>query len=76
MSSHRQPDPVSVTAKRLTDAELAAEFHRACYEFKVAHDMADLIPCPETWSDLDRDTGWMYAMDRFATLPHYDEVAA
>lgn len=59
--------------KRLTDAELAAEFHRAVSAFHAANDMAELIPGPDTWADAERDRGWMYAMERFATLPHYDD---
>ena len=60
--------------KRFSDAELAAEWHRAVSAFQSANDMADLVPCPETWSDQERDRGWMYAVERFATLPHYDET--
>ena len=53
--------------KRLTDAELAAEYWREAREF--------LTKCESASERLDRIHRWT-VMHRFATLPHYDEVTA
>lgn len=49
-------------AKRLTDAELAAEYWQADYaDVRFDREDEDLEPIPEI-------------LHRFATLPHYDEA--
>jgi YHS domain-containing protein len=76
MMRERKRERALIVAKRLTDAELAAEYHRATYYFRSSADMHSILENEETAVAMDRDLGWMYAMERFATLPHYDEVDA
>lgn len=59
--------------KRLTEAEMAAEFHRAIYFFMGSADLHSLFNDAKTEADLDRDTGWMYAMERIGIAPHAHE---
>lgn len=63
----------AVGSKRFADAELAAEWHRSVHEFQSSNDFAEMIPNPETWRDAERATEWMYLMESFSTLPHFDE---
>jgi hypothetical protein len=69
MMRERKRERALIVAKRFTDAELAAEFHFAAgeadIEFFANHEQED--------AELNRiaDT-----LERFATLPHYDEVDA
>lgn len=58
--------------KRLTNAELAAEYWRACLVSDVIKLGSEM---PEHLATLDYETANRYAhtMHRFATLPHHDE---
>lgn len=60
--------------KRLTDAELAAEFHKSTSDFYSASSMHMTFEDGETEQSLSDARDRMFAMERFATLPHYDEV--
>ena len=51
-------------AKRLTDAELAAEVHRS---------VADMLRAKGRPADLEPATDRLVTVNRFATHPHYDE---
>ena len=61
--------------KRLTDADMAAEFHKSTSDFMSAHSLHMLFEDAETEQKLSDARDWMFAMERFAILPHYDEVA-
>jgi len=59
--------------KRLTNAEIAAEYQRAEFDYERAfHGMCYLSGRwkPDKFSTHDRRA----VMERFATLPHYDET--
>lgn len=63
---------VYAMSKWLTDAELAAEYHAQHMESVRACDRAYPWGVSE---DLDIANERICTLDRFATLPHYDEVA-
>ncbi|QDG65816.1 hypothetical protein NIBR502772_05945 [Pseudarthrobacter sp. NIBRBAC000502772] len=55
-----------IEAKRLTDAELAAEYWRSTWDAQSCyHDGSD--------EDITATRKEYEALERFATLPHYDE---
>lgn len=60
-------------SKRFADAEMAAEWHRSIHEFQSSNDLAEIMPNPETWCNAENARSWMYLMEHFITLPHFDE---
>jgi len=62
-----------VQAKRLTDAELASEFHKSTADFQSSHSFYLLFEDEESEQRLDRARDWMFRMELFATLPNHDE---
>lgn len=62
-----------IESKRLADAELAAEFHKSTSDFMSANSLHMLFEDAETEEKLNDARDWMFAMERFATLPQYDE---
>lgn len=60
-------------AKRLTDVELAAEYWSQQMEVVRAVDRAYPWGCSD---EVDIETARICTLERFATLPHYDEVPA
>jgi hypothetical protein len=67
--AYRPYDP----AKRLTDAELAAEFWKSGSDHYAANSMHMMFEDDDTEQALSDSRDFMFAMERFATLPHYDE---
>lgn len=59
--------------KRLTDAELAAEFYKSVNDHYAANSMHMMFEDGETEQAMSDARDWMFCMERFATLPHYDE---
>lgn len=67
------PYAIVVKEKRLTDAELAAEYQRICHEFDIAKCGLEYDHWPGMAWDAD-DIGDRHdILYRFATLPHHDE---
>jgi hypothetical protein len=69
-------------AKHLTDAELAAEmFRQAAWlgangrTYKTDEGRNIVIEAAFTFGPITRDEHQWLTVNRFATLPHYDEVA-
>lgn len=60
--------------KRLTDSELASEFHKSTADFQSSHSFYLLFEDEESEQRLDRARDWMFRMELFATHPHYDEA--
>jgi len=61
-------------AKRLTDAELAAEYQFSRLDSRVR--MARQHNCPDSktlFDHYERGLEQEWTLERFATLPHYDE---
>lgn len=76
---HQEDVEVFVYQKRLTNAELAAEYWRAQDDVSCADDPSGSKP--GTWPNgYDRENGQflddarLETLERFATLPSYDEV--
>lgn len=69
--------PYAIVAKdkRLTDAELAAEFEAARCDYLLSHPTGHFwAPLEETWPRDHASAGRRATtLLRFATLPHYDE---
>jgi len=64
------PCAIIAVAKRLADAELAAEYHAQQMEAARAVDRA--YPWGES-DETEIETARIYVLHRFATLPHFDE---
>lgn len=69
--------PYAIVArdKRLTDAELAAEFEACRCDYMIQHATGSYwAPLGETWPHDQKSVGRRTsALMRFAILPHYDE---
>lgn len=63
-----------IRRKRLTEAELASEFHKSTADFQSSHSFYLLFEDEESEQRLDRARDWMFRMELFATHPHYDEA--
>jgi len=58
--------------KHFTDAELAAEWHNACFEFQHTRDYQRNYAFTD--EDVDRADGICDTIHRFATHPHYTDA--
>lgn len=65
------PYAIMAKDKRFTDAELAAEYWGQQMEAVRAVDRAYPWGCGE---EVDIETARIYTLERFVTLPHFDEV--
>ena len=66
------PYALVATDKRFTQAELAAEFYKAVSDFQSADSMDQIFEDAETKASLDRARDWMFWVERFNLLPHFD----
>lgn len=58
--------------KRFSDAELAAEWHKSTADFMTADSMDQIFEDADTRAALDRARDWMFWVERFNLLPHFD----